>query len=100
MRRPPRWPGSRPLWPELLTGETDLAMAWDDTCIPLAYGEWHRRHDCLLRFTRDLLAEGVTTSQRVQALDEQVKEEIDGAVEFALSSPYPDPTTAVDDIFA
>ena len=29
-----RWPGNRPLWPQLLTGETNLAMAWDGSQIP------------------------------------------------------------------
>lgn len=24
-----RWPGSRPIWPQLVTGETDLRMAWE-----------------------------------------------------------------------
>lgn len=95
-----RWPGSRPLWPELITGETDLAMAWDEDRIPEKYGQWHRHQDGLLRFTRELLRASIITSGDVVDLDGEVLREIDRAVQFALDSPYPEPATALEDVFA
>lgn len=95
-----RWPGSRPLWPALVTGETDLAMAWDEGRIPEEHGEWHRRHDCLLRFARELLRAGYATPEGLLAIDGRVREEVDRAVRFALESPYPPPESALEGVFA
>lgn len=95
-----RWPGSRPIWPELLTGETDLAMAWDETRIPQEYHQWHARQDGLLGFTRQLIKGGVLTPERVQALDDRAKSEIEGAVQFAQGSPEPEPAEAFEGVFA
>jgi pyruvate dehydrogenase E1 component alpha subunit len=35
-----RWAGSKPLWPELPTGDTDIRMAWDDTNIRGEHADW------------------------------------------------------------
>ncbi|MCL5959043.1 MAG: thiamine pyrophosphate-dependent dehydrogenase E1 component subunit alpha [Chloroflexi bacterium] len=95
-----RWPGSRPLWPDLLTGETDLAVAWDESRIPQEYSEWHRRQDGLLRFTRELLGAKLLAPGDVLAIDREVKVQIDRAIEFALESPYPEREAALEGVFA
>lgn len=95
-----RWPGSRPLWPELLTGVTDLAMAWDPACIPMEYADWHRTHDGLLRFTRELLAAGAATQDRVREMDREVQADIARASRFGVESPEPAPEAALEDVFA
>jgi len=95
-----RWPGSRPLWPELATGETDLARAWDSGRIPEQHAEWHRTQDGLLRFTRELLEAGRITQDGVLQLDQEARSEIELARRFALESPDPAPEAALEDIFA
>ncbi len=95
-----RWPGSRPLWPDLVTGETDLAMAWDPGRIPREHADWHSTHDPLLRFTRELVAGGLAGRDEVLAIDRDVRDEIARATGFALESPYPAPETALEDVFA
>jgi len=95
-----RWPGNRPLWPQLLTGETDLAMAWDTSRIPDEYRAWHERQDALLRYLRELLAAGTITSAEAASLDGEARAEMAAAVEFGLTSPYPDPEAALDHVFA
>ena len=95
-----RWPGSRPLWPELVTGETDLAMAWDPGRIPREHADWHATHDGLLRFTRELLAGGLVGPEEILAVDADVRAELARATHFALESPYPAPETALEDVFA
>ena len=95
-----RWPGSRPIWPTLLTGETDLAMAWDGGRIPEAHGVWHRRQDGLLGFTRELIEARLATPDGLLAIDAQVRAELERAIEFALNSPYPAPESATDGVFA
>ncbi len=95
-----RWPGSRPLWPDLLTGETDLTFAWDGARIPEPYREWHRRQDGLLRFVRELLAAGATDAYEALALDAEARATVERAVQFALESPEPAPAAALEDVFA
>ncbi len=95
-----RWPGNRPLWPKLLTGTTDPAMAWDPARIPTEHTEWHTTHDCVLRYTRELLAAGAATRDAVLAMDGEVRAAIARARAFALESPEPAPEAALEDVFA
>ena len=95
-----RWPGSRPLWPDLLTGETDLSCAWDAARIPQFHGDWHRSQDGLLRFTRELLQAGRIATGEILALDAAVRVKMQEAVRFAVDSPYPQPETALEGVFA
>lgn len=95
-----RWPGNRPLWPELLTGVTDVAMAWDPPRLAVAHRAWHEAQDGLLRYIRELLAASQLSEATVLALDSDAREEMRRAVEFALQSPYPDPEEALDHVYA
>jgi len=95
-----RWPGSRPIWPQLLTGPTDLSYAWDPSAIPADYAVWHTEQDGLLRYVRELLSAGVLTSSKALAMDEQVKDQIERGVRFALDSPYPPVASALESVYA
>lgn len=95
-----RWPGNRPLWPQLLTGETDVAMAWDPTRIPEEYRAWHERQDGVLRYIADLVKAGHATPDTVHVIDDAARNEMDAAVAFGLESPYPDPLEALDHVYA
>ncbi|MEE8434358.1 MAG: thiamine pyrophosphate-dependent dehydrogenase E1 component subunit alpha [bacterium] len=95
----PRWAGSRPLWPELTTGVTELAMVWDETRISGEHAEWYRTNDPVLRAARELL-KGETAPGELEALDEQVRRQMDAAARFAAESPAPRPETFADHIFA
>jgi pyruvate dehydrogenase E1 component alpha subunit len=93
-----RWPGSRPLWPQLVTGRTDVRFAWDEAAIPDAHRSWFGGQDALLRYVRELVGAGVAREEVVAADDAAVRE-MDAAVAFALDSPYPAPEEAFDDVF-
>ncbi len=95
-----RWPGNRPLWPQLLTGETDVSMAWDPTRIPDEHRAWHERQDGVLRYIADLVEAGHATPDTVRAIDDAARSEMVAAITFALESPYPDPREALDHVFA
>jgi TPP-dependent pyruvate/acetoin dehydrogenase alpha subunit len=95
-----RWPGSKPLWPDLLTGETDLARGWDSSRIPEQHSEWHRSQDGLLRFTREMLQAGHITPDGILKLDREVEIQMKQAVQFAMDSPYPKAEAALEDVFA
>ena len=95
-----RWPGSRPLWPQLLTGPTDLTYAWDAAAIPADYAVWHTEQDGLLRYVRELLSAGVLTADEALAMDEQVREQIRRGIRFALDSPYPPVASALESVYA
>lgn len=95
-----RWPGNRPLWPQLLTGVTDVRFAWDADRIPSEHRTWHTSQDGLLRFVRELLAVGAVTTEVVERIDAAARDEMRDAVAFALDSPYPAPEEALDHVFA
>jgi acetoin:2,6-dichlorophenolindophenol oxidoreductase subunit alpha len=95
-----RWPGSRPIWPTMVTGPTELEYAWDESAIPREHRDWFAGQDGVLRFLRDLLAADVMPRDEVLTLDRSARAEMDEAVEFALESPFPEPEQALEDVFA
>jgi TPP-dependent pyruvate/acetoin dehydrogenase alpha subunit len=95
-----RWPGNRPLWPQLLTGETDIAFAWDATRIPAEHARWWTEQDGLVRFLRELLEHGQVTREEALTIDLEARDEMAAAMAFALESPYPRPEEALDHVFA
>jgi pyruvate dehydrogenase E1 component alpha subunit len=95
-----RWPGSRPLWPELKTGVTDLTMAWDESKITGEHADWIRNHDPVLRFARELLADTHLTQEEVLALDRRISDNMETARSFAIASPLPKPESALEGVFA
>jgi len=94
-----RWPGNRPIWPELATGKTDLSMAWDDSAIREDHAIWHREQDGLLGFARELLNSGQIADGALLELDEQSSERVRDGLAFALDSPYPSPEEALEHVF-
>lgn len=94
-----RWPGSKPLWPQLITGRTDLAMAWDGCPPDAEHRKWFEGEDGLLLYTRQLLAAGHLTPERAQEIDAEVVGEIARAVTFALDSPFPPVEAAFAGVF-
>lgn len=94
-----RWPGSNPLWPELST-VTDIAMAWDPGLIAGEHSDWLEHHDPLLKAARRLIDSKVLGQREILNIDGEIRERIREAVEFAVSSPFPDSRTAYDLVFA
>lgn len=94
-----RWPGNNPLWPEPVTGETDIAMATGETKASGEHADWLDHHDPVLRLGRTL-AKDAAAKARIRSLDEGARRQIEAAVEFAIGSPMPDARTAYDHVFA
>ncbi len=94
-----RWPGSRPLWPELSTGITDLDAAWDDGRITGEHAGWIRDHDPVLRYARTLVSEGEFSADELREMDRRVQEGMDAARAFAEASPLPALETALHGVF-
>jgi TPP-dependent pyruvate/acetoin dehydrogenase alpha subunit len=95
-----RWPGSKPLWPELRTGRTDLRMAWGAASTKGEYQAWFETADGVLASARELVAADHASPDELLALDQAVTERIDAAVAFALDSPYPPAEAAMEGVFA
>lgn len=95
-----RWAGSKPLWPELPTGDTDIRMAWDDANIRGEHADWYRNHDPVLIYARKLLQEGDATRDEIIALDRKVAAQMADAQKFAVASPLPPAETALRHVFA
>ena len=62
--------------------------------------EEHRKLDPIPRFHKYLIDNAKASSDEVNAIDTEVKQEIADAIEFAKVSPPPDPATAKDYIYA
>jgi len=95
-----RWPGSRPLWPRLLTGRTDLRMAWDPTLIGNEYKDWFETNDGILKLARQLVDGDVIDSEGLLSIDRGVETIIEEAIAFAKESPLPTPNDAVKGVFS
>jgi pyruvate dehydrogenase E1 component alpha subunit len=95
-----RWPGTRVLWPELVTGETDIGMAWDPSRVPEQHRAWFTDHDPILRFARELLQAGAASPTALREVDQRVRAEIEEAIAFAANSPFPSPESALERVFA
>ena len=95
-----RWPGSNPLWPEQVTGLTDIRMATGEVVPQGEHADWLEHHDPVLRLGRMLAGGGRDSVARLTQLDVDVRARIEKAVRFALESPLPEPATAFDHVFA
>ncbi|MCC5577824.1 thiamine pyrophosphate-dependent dehydrogenase E1 component subunit alpha [Microtetraspora sp. AC03309] len=92
--------GEGPSLVEIMTyrfNEHSEGLRIDDYRDKEQVSEWLRRDplDCLTGRLRD---RGVTDAQ-LRALDAEVIDEVDRAVEFANESPYPDPSVAFEDLY-
>jgi pyruvate dehydrogenase E1 component alpha subunit len=61
--------------------------------------EWAAR-DPIARLRKQLGRDGVLSSERDRAIDERIRREIDEAVRWAEESPWPDPQTLRDGVYA
>jgi len=95
-----RWAGSKPLWPELPTGVTDLRMAWDESLIRGEHADWYRHHDPILIYARALIAADAATREEITALDAKVSARVEAGKKFAVASPLPAAETALRHVFA
>jgi TPP-dependent pyruvate/acetoin dehydrogenase alpha subunit len=95
-----RWPGNNPLWPEPVTGTTDIRMATGEIAPTGEHADWLEHHDPVLRLGRVLVGQGADAVARLVKLDAEARARIDAAVTFALGSPFPAAATAFDHVFA
>jgi len=59
-----------------------------------------KERDALRAFERRLIDTGVLTAAEAEAAWQQARAEVDAAIEFARSSPYPEPASALQHVFA
>ncbi len=60
---------------------------------------WKER-DPIINFSRKLIQQGVATEQEVAQLEEQVRQSIEEATQFAINSPWPEPEELYTDLYA
>jgi pyruvate dehydrogenase E1 component alpha subunit len=95
-----RWAGSMPLWPELVTGVTDIRMAIDRDPPAGPHETWYRDDDPVLRLVREILSAEPARADEIRALDARVLEEMAAASARAVSAAVPDPSSLTDHVFA
>src|ERR1043166_2480849 len=94
-----RWPGSETNWPSIAQ-PTDVSLAWDVNRVPEKVRSWCESCDPLLIFIRELVEAKYATRDEIEQIEKKVKAEIAEAANFAVSSPYPKPETALEGTFA
>lgn len=57
-------------------------------------------NDCIGRFEAKLRGEGMLTDNIARRIQEQVREKLQAALEFAVASPVPDPLDGIDEVFS
>jgi TPP-dependent pyruvate/acetoin dehydrogenase alpha subunit len=95
-----RWPGSNMIFSKLLTGITDIRMAWGDAPIAGEHANWIARHDPVLRMARDFVGDGILGKDDLLTLDRAIIDRIAAAARFAIDSPLPEPRSAANHVFA
>lgn len=94
------WPGNDGAHPHFVAGATDIGWAWDPVPAPEAVRSWYSEGDGVLAFARELADSEGCDRDAVTRLDREVRREADAAAQFALTSPLPDPETALDHAYA
>jgi len=94
------WRGNQGQYPNLVTGRTDVAMAWDTSRIPNENAEWFREVDPILRTARAAIEAGALGAEEIAAMDEVASKRMEDALAFAKASPQPDPATVLDHVLA
>jgi len=95
-----RWPGNYYSFPDMVTGTTDIAMAWDDAAIGGEHEAWHRTHDPVLRLARKMIADGTASAAALAAIDAAATATIEAARDFAVNSPPPGTQTVHTHVLA
>jgi 2-oxoisovalerate dehydrogenase E1 component len=62
--------------------------------------EEEARRDAVTTFAKRLVAEGIATAVEVEAIKQQVDEEVEVAADMALASPQPQPETALRYVYS
>ena len=61
---------------------------------------WQEKNDPVNRFEQVLIQDQTLTKQRSRVVWDEVKAELDAAIEFAKNSPFPKPEEALEDLYA
>lgn len=93
------WPGNAFAMPKLIGGVTNIDWAWDANGAPEKVRDWHKEHDPILNYVRELAGAGVSRAE-LEKLDAEVNKEADDAARFALESPLPEAKAALNYAFA
>jgi acetoin:2,6-dichlorophenolindophenol oxidoreductase subunit alpha len=60
---------------------------------------WKEKKDPITRFEQVLIQNKILTKKKSQTIWDEVKAQLDAAVEFAKNSPFPKPEEALEDLF-
>ncbi|NLT84102.1 pyruvate dehydrogenase (acetyl-transferring) E1 component subunit alpha, partial [Coprothermobacter proteolyticus] len=60
--------------------------------------EWKKK-DPVANFEKKLMAQGILTEEKKTQIWDKVNKQVEEAVEFAESSPFPDPSEAFTDVY-
>jgi pyruvate dehydrogenase E1 component alpha subunit len=94
-----RWPGSESNSP-FVPVPTHIELAWDVGSVPEGVRHWYGEYDPVLAYIREMVNARQAIRDEISKLDSSVRAAVAEAVDFALSSPFPEPAEALKDIYA
>jgi acetoin:2,6-dichlorophenolindophenol oxidoreductase subunit alpha len=96
-----RWPGSNPLWPDLVTGVTGIRTATGEVPIQGEHADWYRHHDPVLRLARALASFWSRRDRAHSPLRcRNSRRDSTSTESRALASPFPEAEAALTKVFA
>jgi pyruvate dehydrogenase E1 component alpha subunit len=66
---------------------------------PEEVSAWREREP-IAPYRNTLITQGVFTEEELASIDESIKQELEEAVKFARESPFPEPETALTELWA
>ena len=95
-----RWPGSKYARTRLVTGETNIEIAWRPELASGEHEDWVRDADPIIRFARGALSRDLVSKDDLTRIDTTAVDSMKTAREFALASPFPEKTSLFSHTFA
>lgn len=93
------WPGGQ--WPTLATGITDIRHVWNGE-VPAEFANreaWFKRNDPVFAVAREMIADGLIDQAGLEALDAEVRAEMEEVVAFCNASPFPPVENATTNVW-
>ena len=95
-----RWPGNFGAFPNLIGGDFQIDWIFDPKAAPDDLREWIDYSDPVSLFARKLINGKVMSRKALDAMDGEVKADVEAGAKFALDSPEPQAKDALNHIFA
>lgn len=94
-----RWTGSQSILPKF-QGRTSIEAFCGDREAEGADADWVNRSDPITHWIREIIATGTAERAELLQIDAEIRSEMKTALDVAIAAPMPDPSTALEKVYA